>query len=170
MTHHFADKFFKWFFSENKIENCILIQVLVKFSPLDTIGNKSALVQVMAFSWWPYWASEKQLITWANGALLGLNSLWLWFQLCEKQLENIQINISLKWMPEYLTVVKWTLVQVMAWCRQATSHYLNQYWPRYPTPYSTTRQQWVNVFNSLIQTWLMTSNPLSVSVLTLNTK
>ena len=30
---------------------------------------------------------------------------------------------------------KSTLVQVMAWCRQATSHYLNQCWPRSPTPY-----------------------------------
>ena len=26
---------------------------------------------------------------------------------------------------------KSTLVQVMAWCRQATSHYLSQWWPRY---------------------------------------
>ena len=34
---------------------------------------------------------------------------------------------------------KSTLVQVMAWCRQATSHYLNQCWPRSPTPYGITR-------------------------------
>ena len=39
---------------------------------------------------------------------------------------------------------KSTLVQVMAWCRQATSHYLNQCWPRSPTPYGVTRPQWVN--------------------------
>ena len=30
------------------------------------------------------------------------------------------------------------LVQVMAWCRQATSHYLNQCWPRSPMPYELT--------------------------------
>ena len=24
-----------------------------------------------------------------------------------------------------------TVIQVMAWCRQATSHYLDQYWPKY---------------------------------------
>ena len=30
-----------------------------------------------------------------------------------------------------LTDDKSTLVQVMAWCRQATSHYLSQCWPRY---------------------------------------
>ena len=34
-------------------------------------------------------------------------------------------------MPLYLTDDKSTLVQVMAWCRQATSHYLSQCWPRY---------------------------------------
>ena len=32
---------------------------------------------------------------------------------------------AFKWMPQDLTGDKLTLVQVMAWCRQATSHYLN---------------------------------------------
>ena len=36
-----------------------------------------------------------------------------------------------------------TLVQVMAWCRQATSHHLSQCWPRSLTPYGITRPQWV---------------------------
>ena len=49
----------------------------------------------------------------------------------------------LRWMPQNLTDDKLTLVQVMAWCRQATSHYLNQCWPRSPTPYGITRPQWV---------------------------
>ena len=31
---------------------------------------------------------------------------------------------ALQWMPQDLTDDKSTLVQVMAWCRQATSHYL----------------------------------------------
>ena len=46
-------------------------------------------------------------------------------------------------MPQNLTDDKSTLVQVMAWCHQATSHYLNQCWPRYSTPYGVTRSQWV---------------------------
>ena len=50
----------------------------------------------------------------------------------------------LRWMPQDLTDDKSTVVQVMAWCRQATSLYLNQCWPRSPTPYSVTRPQWVN--------------------------
>ena len=48
----------------------------------------------------------------------------------------------LRWMPQYFTDDKSTLVQVMAWCHQATNHYLNQCWPRSPTPYGVTRPQW----------------------------
>ena len=44
-----------------------------------------------------------------------------------------------------------TLVQVMAWCRQATSHYLNQCWPRSILPYGVTRPQWVNLTLSSAQ-------------------
>ena len=42
-----------------------------------------------------------------------------------------------------LTEDKSTLVQVMAWCRQATSHYLSQCWPRSVSPYGVIRPQWV---------------------------
>ena len=38
---------------------------------------------------------------------------------------------------------KSTLVQVMAWCSQATSHYLNQCWPRFMLQY-VNRPQRVN--------------------------
>ena len=37
-----------------------------------------------------------------------------------------------------------TLVQVMAWCSQATSHYLSQCWPRSLSPCGITRPQCVN--------------------------
>ena len=37
-----------------------------------------------------------------------------------------------------------TLVQVMAWCRQATSHYLGQCWTRCMLLYGIIRPQWVN--------------------------
>ena len=32
----------------------------------------------------------------------------------------------------------------MAWCRQATSHYLSQCRPKYLSPYGISRPQWVN--------------------------
>ena len=41
-----------------------------------------------------------------------------------------------------------TLVQVMAWCCQATSHYLSQCWPIFMLPYGITRPQWVNSYTS----------------------
>ena len=42
-----------------------------------------------------------------------------------------------------LTDEESTLVQVMAWCRQATSHYLSPCWPRSLSPYGVTRPQCV---------------------------
>ena len=50
---------------------------------------------------------------------------------------------ALRWMSRDLTDDKSTSVQVMAWCRQATSHYPSQYWPRSMSPYGVTRPQWV---------------------------
>ena len=43
---------------------------------------------------------------------------------------DISHEISSKWMSLDLTDDNSTLVQLMAWCRQATSHYLSQCWPR----------------------------------------
>ena len=57
---------------------------------------------------------------------------------------GISWEIALKWMPLDLTD-GWTLGQVMAWCRKATSHYLSQCWPRLVLPYGTTRPQWVKI-------------------------
>ena len=39
----------------------------------------------------------------------------------------------------------------MAWCHQATSHYLSQCWPRSLSPYGVTRPQWVNNRPALVQ-------------------
>ena len=46
---------------------------------------------------------------------------------------------------------KSTLVQMKALCRQATSHYLSQCWPKSVSPYGVTRPQWVKY--KLYQTW-----------------
>ena len=43
------------------------------------------------------------------------------------------------WCPQDLTDDKSTLVQAMAWCHQAPSHYLSQCWPRSMLPYDITR-------------------------------
>ena len=56
---------------------------------------------------------------------------------------GICYQIALTWMPLDLADDMSTLVQVMAWCRQATSHYLSQCWPRSMPPNGVTRPQWV---------------------------
>ena len=53
-------------------------------------------------------------------------------------------EIALIWMSLDFTDNQSTLVQVMAWCCQETSHYLSQCWPRSLSPYGITRPQWVN--------------------------
>ena len=56
---------------------------------------------------------------------------------------GISCEIALIWMTLDFTDDMSTLVQVMAWCRQATSHYLSQCWPRSLLPYGVTRPEWV---------------------------
>ena len=56
---------------------------------------------------------------------------------------GISCELVFRWMSLDLADDKSTLVQVMAWCRQATSHYLSQCWPRSLSPYGVTRPEWV---------------------------
>ena len=57
---------------------------------------------------------------------------------------GISCEIALIWMLLDFTDDQSSLVQVMAWCSQAPSHYLSQCWPRSLSPYGVTRPQWVN--------------------------
>ena len=57
---------------------------------------------------------------------------------------GISCEIALTWKPQDLTDDKSRLVQVMAWCHQATSHYLSQCWPSSLSPNGVTRPQRVN--------------------------
>ena len=52
---------------------------------------------------------------------------------------------SLVWMSLDFTGEQSTLVEVMAWWRQATCHYLSHSWQRYLSPYGIKRPQWVNI-------------------------
>ena len=52
----------------------------------------------------------------------------------------------LRWMSLDLTDDKSKLVQVMAWCHQAPSHYMSQCWPRSLSPIGVSRPQWVNLY------------------------
>ena len=57
---------------------------------------------------------------------------------------GISCEIAQIWMPLDLPDDKSTLVQVLVWCRQATSHYLSPCRPRSLMPYGVTRPQWIN--------------------------
>ena len=54
---------------------------------------------------------------------------------------GICCEIALIWMSLDFTDDQSRLVQVMAWCCQATSHYLSQCWPRSLSPSGVTRPQ-----------------------------
>ena len=68
---------------------------------------------------------------------------------------GISYELALRWMSLVLTDDKSTLVQVMAWCRQATSQYLCQCWPTSLSPYGVTRPQWVNPFLQNFSTYTL---------------
>ena len=57
---------------------------------------------------------------------------------------SIFCEIAIRWMPQHPTDHKSTLVQVMIWCRQVTSHYLSYCWPRFLSPNDVTRPQCVD--------------------------
>ena len=56
-------------------------------------------------------------------------------------------------MSQNLINEKSTLVQIMACCHEATSHYLSQCWPRSLLPYGITRPQWHEVEPESVGTW-----------------
>ena len=51
--------------------------------------------------------------------------------------------LELNRMPQNPISDRSALVQVMAWCPQATSHYLSQCWPRSVSQYGVTKLQWL---------------------------
>ena len=57
---------------------------------------------------------------------------------------GISCELALRWMSLDLTDDRSSLVPVMAWCRQATSHYLSQCWPRSLSSYGVTLPQLSN--------------------------
>ena len=64
---------------------------------------------------------------------------------------NTSCEIALRWKPYNTFDGKSALVQAMAWCRQVTSHYLNQCRPISVSSHGFTRWQWVNVWFIKVQ-------------------
>ena len=97
-------------------------------------------VSYKIFIYWYFWA--------INSLALGrfkVNFKWVIFKLTlVVNGWGISCDTALIWTSLDHTYNKSAFVQVMAWCRQATSHYLSQCWPRSLSPYGITRPQWVN--------------------------
>ena len=103
------------------------------------------------------WVDRKYFIVMVStGVCLSVNSLapgkfeWNFSYVILKQILvidgcGISCEIAIIWMSLDFIDDQSTLVQVMAWCHQATSHYLSQCWPRCLSPYGITRPQWVNL-------------------------
>ena len=58
---------------------------------------------------------------------------------------GIYCEITFRWILQNTFDDKLTLVQVMAWCSQATNHYLCWCWSKYMSPYDVSRPQWMNL-------------------------
>ena len=74
-------------------------------------------------------------LTWRVNSLAPGNFEWYFICVIFKRILvidgwGISVEIALIWMSLDFTDDQSTLVQVMAWCRQATSHYLSHCWPR----------------------------------------
>ena len=145
---HFADDIFKCIF-ENENE-WISSRISLKFVPKVRITIIPALVQIMAwrrpgdkplsepmmvsllthiYVTRPQWVNSlapgrfKQNFRKVIFKLILVNDGW-----------GIFCKIAPRWMPLDLTDDKSTLVQIMAGCCQATSHYLSECWPRFMPP------------------------------------
>ena len=95
--------------------------------------------------WRPEHCRQTGSTHWPLGDLNDIFRFVIFNVILEVDGQGISYEIILRWMSQDLSDDKSTLIQAMAWCRQATSHYLSQCWPRSMSPYGVTRPQWVNI-------------------------
>ena len=142
--------------------------VVFRYSNLDSSYCRWTLFDLIYSIWkpvkWQTWRTKPRYVNIGQSALrfqasgvghinAPLHSLTHWFLLGDKAIHlnasffeliirNSSLGtcceIDLMSMPKSLTADLSILVQVMAWCRQATSHCLSQYWPRSVSPYGVT--------------------------------
>ena len=156
---HFTDDIFKWNFVNGNC--CILIEIRLKFVTEGPIENMSALVQIMTWcpqatshylnKWWArsitsYGNTEPHQV---NLLAAGRCSIYFKRKIFKLTIQNSSLDtrfeIALRQMPQNLTNDESTLVQIMACCLQATSHYLSQCWPRSFFPYGIIRPRTVKL-------------------------
>ena len=70
---------------------------------------------------------SSSLTNWPLGGSSSFNSIII----IQNSVLRTCFELALRWMPQNLAHERSPLVQTMAWCRLATSHYLSQCWPRF---------------------------------------
>ena len=90
-----------------------------------------------------------------------VNCKWIlvingWYISCEN---------AMIWMFLDFTDVQSTLVQVMVWCQQATSHHLSQCWPKSMSQSGVTRPQWVCIENKIYHIYSYLSSSSTVETI-----
>ena len=117
---------------------------------------KIVMLYINKYGW--SWEAENILMSWIINSLppvrCGCNFKNIIFKLI---VQNDSLGTCyetvLKWMQQNLANEKSTLLQMMAWCHQATSHCMSQCWPRSLSPYGITRPQWVKEL-AKVHCWL----------------
>ena len=162
LFYEFMIQFMKWFMST--CTNCshpsgdMLLQLWTPFKFWNLFFNGFAMGTFCIDIKCPLWELLKGPMALQNSQnKLKLLTRWSWDKMAATLTDNIfkcnfvkdnvliWIQISLNFVPKGGVDNKLSLVQVMAWCHQATSHYLSQCWPRSVSPYDITRPQWVTV-------------------------
>ena len=171
---HFADDTFKCIFLNKNV--WIPIEISLTFVPKGPINNIPALVQIMAWRrpgdtplFEPMMVNLPTHICisrpqWVNSLSPGrarfdfINVIFnLVLPIC---IIRSSYDNALRWTLQDLTADKFILVQVMAWCHQATSHYLSQCWHRPMSPIGITRPHTMSYpYLSRLLHWLLIINP-----------
>ena len=109
------------------------------------LANKMCLILEM---WWyvsikiPQWCSACKGLT--HWLLKDVEIIWIVTLEVKLLNYNLEQFLWILLLRECHRSSLSTLVEVMAWCHQAPSHYLSQCWPRLMSPYDVNRPQWVN--------------------------
>ena len=118
---------------------------------MKSISTNHSVAGIMAsFGWFPTMWSIKLRPTFGlkrrKQTICGCDLELVIFKVISR-IDNLSIPCgnAIRWMPKNLTNDWLTLVQVMTWHCQATSHYLKKCWPRSMLPYDIIRPQWVKI-------------------------
>ena len=114
-----------------------------------TFSFKKTHLKMSFRKWRPFCLSLNVLTHWPPGRC-GSNSKGVISKhILHTKFMSTSFDTGLRWMPQNTFIDKLTLVQVMSWCCQATSHYLNQCWPSSIMSYSITRPHWVLILHAI---------------------